>query len=237
MLPAPPGIGQLPDTAFTSIALQADGKIVVAGTQDGQLLLARFTPSGQFDRANFGTGGYVTTRLPLGGAVVGRVLVQPDGKILIIGYATAPNPASGVFNIALARFLPSGVLDIGFGEPTPRPRVHDGWTLISIGTTGHEGANDGVVDTQGRVITVGSTEIDGFGGEFLSTRCLPVGSLDQSFSVGSGSPGGWITTPVPGGTGQATACVLDETDSTLTVAGAVSTPPRFGFALVRYKLD
>jgi uncharacterized delta-60 repeat protein len=78
-LPAPPGIGQLPDTAFTSIALQADGKIVVAGTQDGQLLLARFTPSGQFDRANFGTGGYVTTRLPLGGAVVGRVLVQPDG--------------------------------------------------------------------------------------------------------------------------------------------------------------
>jgi uncharacterized delta-60 repeat protein len=118
-------------TAFTdfinvpnAVAIQPDGKIVVAGeteSADGSIsefALARFNPDGSLD-ASFGSGGKVTTEFfaaPFGGVreVADVILVQPDNKIIVAGVAIqgARQPA----NTALARYNPNGTLDPTFGN-------------------------------------------------------------------------------------------------------------------------
>ena len=118
-------------TAFTnfinspaSLALQSDGKIVVAGTassSDGtvsEFAVARFTAGGALD-TTFGTGGKVTTNFVgvMPGGVsnpANVVLIQPDGKIVVGGGAS--QCAKCVHSAALARYNPNGSLDASFGK-------------------------------------------------------------------------------------------------------------------------
>src|SRR5262249_40478248 len=75
---AMPGRGS--NTYASSLALQADGKIVTGETTNGyDFTLARYTPYGALD-GTFGTGGRVTTGFS-DSAGLGGVVVQPDGKI------------------------------------------------------------------------------------------------------------------------------------------------------------
>lgn len=118
-------------TAFTNFinspnaaALQADGKIVVAGvaqSADGTLsefAIARFNANGGLD-SSFGTGGKVTTNfvgVQQGGVSnpAKVVLVQNDGKILVSG--TASKCAKCGTRTALARYNSNGSLDVTFGS-------------------------------------------------------------------------------------------------------------------------
>ena len=69
------------------MALQPDGRIVVAGSSDaagiGDVAVARLLPGGCLDDS-FGDGG--KTLVDLGSGDVARaVALQPDGKILLAG--------------------------------------------------------------------------------------------------------------------------------------------------------
>jgi uncharacterized delta-60 repeat protein len=88
-----------------SVELQAEGKIVVAGTIDGDFALMRYNPDGSVDDT-FGTDGKVITDL-----VDNRLALQPDGKILVAG--SSSNGTDSDF--ALARYNPDGSLDASFG--------------------------------------------------------------------------------------------------------------------------
>jgi len=101
----------LPNSSYGwSVALQADGKIVVGGfstpsSGPTQMVVARLITSGAPD-GNFGTGGYAIVDFsPLGytGGYGYAVLVQPDGKVVVAGTVTAGTGAGGV---ALARYWP-----------------------------------------------------------------------------------------------------------------------------------
>lgn len=70
-------------TRFESVALQSDGKIVVAGSRGTELLVARFMEDGTPD-ADFGTNGFYYNDLGTA-ATAYKVLVQPDGKIIALG--------------------------------------------------------------------------------------------------------------------------------------------------------
>lgn len=96
----------LADSA-NAIALQADGKIVAAGTTvsiDGtqsNFAVSRYLSNGAID-TSFSGDGKLTTDF-LGGADYGRGLaIQADGKILVAGYAASENST----HIAMARYLP-----------------------------------------------------------------------------------------------------------------------------------
>ena len=85
-----------------SVALQADGKIVVAGqagSRNTKFALARYEADGSLD-ATFGDGGKLTTDLTPGYDSVYQVIVQPDGKIVAGGTA-------GFTRFAVARYLAS----------------------------------------------------------------------------------------------------------------------------------
>jgi len=107
-----------------SAGVQPDDKIVVAGeaqSADGTLsefAVARFNANVGLD-SSFGTGGKVTTNfvgVQAGGVSnpAKLVLVQTDGKILVIG--TASKCAKCVHNTAWARYTSNGRLDPTFGS-------------------------------------------------------------------------------------------------------------------------
>lgn len=91
----------------SAMLIQPDGKIVVAGSYRHQVEVWRFLNSGELD-ASFGGSGRVIIDLPgrEGGAVAAAL--QPDGKIVVAGHAG--------LSLGVARFLPDGSLDPGFGE-------------------------------------------------------------------------------------------------------------------------
>src|SRR5438309_41582 len=81
-----------------AVALQPDGKIVVAGyTTAGtggthDFALARINPDGFFD-TTFGAGGKSLADFG-GGDEAKAVALQPDGKIIVTGYTTAGTSGS-----------------------------------------------------------------------------------------------------------------------------------------------
>ena len=96
-------------------ALQADGKLVMAGWSQPSLgprrfAIARFNADGSFD-TSFG-GGAVTTMFGSFDSEARAVVVQPDGKIVAGGFAIANSRR--VF--ALARYNADGSLDASFGS-------------------------------------------------------------------------------------------------------------------------
>src|SRR5919197_1587907 len=93
----------------TSVALQAGGKIVAAGSSGGGFTLVRYNHNGTLDRT-FGGDGKVTTHF-VGSAVAFGVAIQSDGKIVAAGRAGGPG---GRF--ALARYKLGGRLDTTFSR-------------------------------------------------------------------------------------------------------------------------
>lgn len=100
------------------IAIQKDGKILVAGSQYGGsfegFTLMRLNTDGSVD-TGFGSTGTVATQIGAYGATgtystARAVVIQPDGKIVLAGYAEEGNNQ----NLALARYNGFGNLDSSF---------------------------------------------------------------------------------------------------------------------------
>ncbi len=65
------------------LAIQDDGKIVVAGNAGNDFVVARYTSSGVLD-TTFGTGGVVTTDIR-STVLAESLAIQDDGKIVVAG--------------------------------------------------------------------------------------------------------------------------------------------------------
>ncbi|MCA1685107.1 MAG: hypothetical protein LC745_03815, partial [Planctomycetia bacterium] len=113
------------DPHYVAVALQPDGRIVVAGdtqvvvsktrrstTTRQDLLVARLNPNGTLDTTFNGTG-QVKLDLPQGSIYARGVAVQADGKI-VVGGGTGVDNTAGLGFLA-ARFNADGSLDHSFG--------------------------------------------------------------------------------------------------------------------------
>lgn len=104
----------------TAMAVQADGKIIVAGALTDRLGIPQFTVTrlsaeGALDTA-FGENGYVMVKVE----TIQRptdVTVQPDGKIVVVGWTS--NAVLGARDLVVVRLLPSGAFDPGFNAGKP----------------------------------------------------------------------------------------------------------------------
>ena len=104
-------IGTGTDYAY-ALAIQTDGKIVVAGTSVtsntfDNFAVVRYTSSGILD-STFGTGGNVTTEIV--NASAWGVGIQSDGKIVAVGRTSGT-----YYDFAIVRYTASGSLDTTFG--------------------------------------------------------------------------------------------------------------------------
>jgi len=101
-----------------STAIQADGKLLVAGSsykginQGYDFTLMRYDQFGVLD-PTFGTGGVVTTDFNSSTDFARSIIVQHDGKLVVAGYSHNGNYG---YDVALARYTTEGNLDISFGN-------------------------------------------------------------------------------------------------------------------------
>jgi uncharacterized delta-60 repeat protein len=128
-------------------ALQADGRIVVAGRvsysrgDESDVGVVRFNADGTLD-TSFGSNGTRTFDLSQNWDEATTMLVQPDGKLLLaVAYSDAGNFAYG-----LLRLTPAGERDASFGT--------DGFIFRHIGS-GNDSPTALVLQADGRIVLAG----------------------------------------------------------------------------------
>jgi uncharacterized delta-60 repeat protein len=210
----------------TSLALQGDGKIVVAGTafhgsgfNSADFALARYNPDGTLD-PTFGAGGKQTTDFFGNRDQANGVAIEPDGKIVAVGLALHGDTDSTA-DFALARYNPDGTLDLSFGSGGKQTTDFFGNADFAAGV---------VIQPDGRIVAAGYAQHQNAVSSFALARYTLDGSLDQSFGSG-----GKLTTDFGNGaTGEAVAI---QPDGKLVVAGSAYPPGLSSdpiFALARY---
>jgi uncharacterized delta-60 repeat protein len=191
-----------------SVAVHGDGRIVVTGyttksyESKRECALACFKANGSLDTSFNGTGK-VTTDFGGDGNAEGRsVAVQTDGKIVVVGYATAGNTEK----FALARYNADGTLDTSFGDSG---RVMTDVGISGSNATGVALQKDGKIVVAGYAVNNSGTDYD-----FACVRYNTDGKVDQSFG-----DGGKIMTSVGQGDGKANSLAVQ--DGKIIVAGSV----------------
>ncbi|HET7591341.1 MAG TPA: delta-60 repeat domain-containing protein [Solirubrobacterales bacterium] len=155
------------------IAVQPDGKIVLAGYEKGNAVVLRLLPNGQPD-AGFGSGGKATLDFPGGRSEARAVALQPNGEIVIAGEAEV----AGNVDFLIARYNPDGSPDASFGGG-------DGIETVPVGSEEDE-AQDVAIGPDGRIAATGTVDLPG-GENGLGVVVLgPDGTPDASFG-GDGS--------------------------------------------------
>jgi uncharacterized delta-60 repeat protein len=135
----PLNVGRYADSQILDMQTAPGGKVVIA-TRSGTVV--RLGSNGDLDRS-FGLQGVAKLYFPVPGFQPAEAVVQPDGKVLLVGRVGSPS------STALARFTTRGRLDAGFGN---------GGTVISDLTPGGDDfAIAGAVSTDGKIIVCGGT--------------------------------------------------------------------------------
>ena len=124
----------------TAIAIQADGKIVVAGQAQQHFALSRYNTNGSLDNT-FGVGGIVNEASGTSSRFY-DIDIQADGKILAAGYSDNGTQ----YHLTLSRFINNGTLDITFGS--------NGIVISSIGTSSSL-ATAIAIQTDGKIVVSG----------------------------------------------------------------------------------
>ena len=154
-------IGVVGGDEARAVAIQGNGRIVVAGTDSWQrFAVLRYLPDGTLD-PTFGGNGIVRTNFTPSNDVAWDMAIQEDGKIVAVGAA-----GFGQTGFQLARYRHDGSLDPTFG---------DGGKVV----TRYHGANARatVVQPNGRIVVAGYQP-----GGLALARYLSNGSLDRRFS-------------------------------------------------------
>ena len=202
-----------PDIGY-AVALQPDGKILVAGRTNLSFSLVRYENDGSLD-TNFGTNGSVVTSIN-GGDTAYAIVVQPDGKIIVAGTSITTRN-----EFAVVRYNADGSLDTSFDG--------DGMVTTPIGLGSGAIAYAIALQANCKIVLAGqSTESPmGVDTDFALVRYNYDGSLDTSFDAD-----GKITTALtPGGSQDVVNAVVVQQDGKIAVVGTNS---NLDFVVARY---
>lgn len=159
-----PDVGMIDDRAY-GIAIQDDQKIVVAGSSYGEtgydFALVRLFPDGTIDN-DFGDDGFAVETIGPFFDDAEDMILQPDGKILVTGYAAQ---AATDADFGLARFTRDGVLDNTFSG--------DGKVITIIGNGESEDEAHAIaLQPDGKIVVVGEAENSSGNLDFAITRYI-----------------------------------------------------------------
>jgi uncharacterized delta-60 repeat protein len=205
--------------AASSVVIQSNGRIVVAGTAKSTLsnddfAVARFLSNGTLD-TSFDADGIVTTSFGTENDQAKDVAIQSNGDIVVTGNATI----AGNVNFAVVRYKTNGSLDSTFDS--------DGIVLL-------DAASSVVADTSLTIQSNGRIVVAGTTADFFVFRLNTNGSLDTTFDTD-----GIVTTDVSTRSDNPSSIII-QADGKIVAAGSsgkqssalVSIPA--DFALVRY---
>lgn len=216
--------------AASSIAVQADGKLVVGGVSgetgpgagDAMFALARYNADGTLD-PTFDGDGRVVTNLTEWFDGVTYVAIQSDGKIVAVGLAGLSFPEQRFdTQAAIARYDVDGSLDETFGD--------GGTVLVDLSDTA-DGATAVAIQADGRIVASGISDYASSAPSFAVLRFETGGSLDPTFG-----DDGIVTTRIR--RGSAGYGVAIAADGRIVVAGdAFAGRANSMFAVARYEPD
>ncbi|MFN0278168.1 MAG: Calx-beta domain-containing protein [Pyrinomonadaceae bacterium] len=201
-----------------SVAIQPDGKIIVAGghnTQSSPLTFAlvRYNSNGSLDTSFNGTGKVLT---PNGAAY--SVAIQSDGKIIAAGDV-------GV-NFAVARYNADGTLD---------PSFNGTGVVVTAVSQGSDGGRSVAIQSDGKIVVAGyADDLNQGQTDFVVVRYNSNGTLDTSFN-GTGI----VRTAVNSGSQNFTysRSLSIQSDGKIVVVGSALINSNYTFAVVRYNRD
>ncbi|MEX2168718.1 MAG: choice-of-anchor Q domain-containing protein [Pirellulales bacterium] len=202
-----------------SVAVQADGKIVVVGESGSDLAVVRYNTNGILD-TTFDGDGKMTMDVGSGFDQANSVAVQADGKLVLAARSFHGND----LDFAVVRYDSSGVLDTGFG---------DGGIVITdfAFVTLDDQASDVAMQADGKTVVVGLTSNPGLNDNFVVARYNVDGSLDTSFD------GDGVITADFGGARDAGHAVAIQADGKIIVVGRSGNGSSGNFALARFLSD
>lgn len=204
------------ESSANAVAVQADGKIVVAGGAnigpDVDFALARLNTDGSLDNT-FSFDGKVTTDLGSDADACLAIAIQPDGRIVVSGFSY-----DGVSDdVSVARYNTDGSLDTGFSG--------DGMVTTELGPGG--GTFRGLaLQPDGRIVVAGSAGYF----DLAVVRYNTDGTLDFTFNGA-----GMVTSAMSFGCEARSVAV--QPDGRIVVAGYVSTAMGADILVVRYNED
>jgi len=213
------------DDMALSVAIQNDGKIVVAGKSDDgsgnyDFAIVRYNSDGSLD-SSFDGDGKVTTAVGSDRDYATSVTIQKDGKLVVVGYS---QNSSGNYDFAIVRYNSDGSLDSSFSD--------DGKVTTDIGG-GWDEARSVAIQNDGKIVTAGfSWNSSSNKYNFAIVRYNSDGSLDSSFDGD-----GIVTTSIGSSYDQARSVTI-QNDGKIVVAGLSEDDSHMNdFAIVRYLGD
>ncbi len=219
------------------VVKQQDGKLLVGGTSQSSIALARYNSDGSLDES-FGLDGKAVHHLGMVGVSDLKVI---GDKIFIVGTIQYLNSywnesQSGtkkyLQHVMILRLNLDGTLDTNFGN--------GGYSITNFGTYINEIGNAIAIQNDGKIIVSGYREtLDRFfqlSGplDFMTLRFTSSGFLDTTFGSG-----GIVTTLIAGGISRAVDVAI-QADGKIIVVGSVTSSSIGGtggnpdFAAVRY---
>lgn len=200
--------------AIHAMALQTNGKIVVAGqtyaseTTSFDFAVARYNTDGTLDTSFGGTGKVV---LDFAGLVdiANALVIQSDGKIVVGGYARTTGNSSA---LALARFDSSGNLDTGFGT---------GGKVVTQITANFDQVHGLALQADGKIVATGGANNVNFNSNLALVRYNTNGTVDTGFG---GPSAGIIVIDFNGGFDEGNAVTVTAAGKIIVVGQSSSAP-------------
>jgi uncharacterized delta-60 repeat protein len=204
-----------PDGSAVASTIDADNRIIIAGTRDGAFVVTRLGASGGTDRS-FGYGG-VATRAFSAEAKASAVAIDPWGRIIVAG------STAGKF--ALACFTDSGYACSGFGNGSK--------TTLSFEDTAE--ATSIAIDDDGRIVVGGQVRVvtSWTNQKFALARFTTAGALDSSF----GASGKVVYDAAPNATSHNVELISGlaiDASGRIVAAGAFAADNSTRFAVLRF---
>jgi uncharacterized delta-60 repeat protein len=215
-----------------AVAIQDDGKIVVAGRshagtvyENYSFAIARYNPDGTLD-PSFGVQGKVSYPYESYDDYSYEVsmALQPDGKIVVTGTCY-----QNIYDVFMTvRFTTAGQIDPTFGV--------NGKVITSLGEGFNGYPNAIAIQPDGKILVGGVVQGPisyPTGVDFALVRYEPNGNLDSSFGSN-----GIVITPVTEGAGYDWIDDLEVlSDGKIIAVGNSSELDEYQVALVKYKYD
>jgi len=203
-------------TALALLQQAGDGKLVIAGSADADIVLVRYDTGGTPDPM-FDGDGIVTTPAGTGNAEARALIRQAaDGKLVVAGVSSNASDT----DVTLVRYEVGGGIDTNFGTL--------GIVTTPIGS-GDDEAFALAQQDDGKLVVAGSTSAGLNNFDIALVRYDATGTPDPGFGTG-----GVVKTPVGTGDDKALALLI-QPNGGIVVAGSTRVPPNTtNFVVARY---
>ena len=215
------------ETMVTGVPVPDSTDMVVAGSQDGKLFVARIEDVDSVVAPSFAApNGFVVPALGGTGSTAGALAFDGAGNVVVTGSVTTA--ATGA-DVVLLRLTAAGALDTSFGTGG----------VVTLARPGDQLGSSVIVQPDGAIVVAADT-IEGGTRQLLVQRFLPSGTPDPSFGtagvvlapLGGANPNGTVY-----GSVFKTAWMVQMLDGRLVVAGNGTLGGVSGPVLARFRTD